>query len=515
MSIYKTLRHCTKDMSMYINIPPQVVIQEDPHLQQLVHKWVKCNKERVFPHQCTPPSVSDTVKQPFDTCQSHHIARQPRHVAQNHKSVKICKQQRPSGTFESMYDVHRQISPHVLASFQQVVSSRKDLPYKTVKDIPCTIVVAPHSPVDSHVIRPSDTHTAEGLKDTTKSIEMAGIEKDILQTLCNKFLQTESSYSVYAVSTTQKSVASNDTTSNDIIAHACYAHISTVGSDMIRQMYLPIVTPSRDQIAKCAIDVCYNKNVQLNVARLLSAHNVKIQHNTDSGSKDPNTVYIDTDTPIQTLGTTICCENLLFGKCRTTSSNNFSLGGGLSKVYAAAVHKYQQYNNVSVGEHITLVPSFHKRTPMVVSLSCPQLNISQVTTYMSTERNHTKLGPNHTTQAVEVTSKMAPFVKLCLETYMKLPLDTIEDLREDNNIPIAHCVAVEHCFAYDALHGLSAYVATHMFSLPTEILNTYVLSSDVVFPPRKEITVYVAVLFGGVATGRMCTHGEHEILNTP
>ncbi|KAJ1466973.1 hypothetical protein T484DRAFT_1756228 [Baffinella frigidus] len=231
---------------------------------------------------------------------------------------------------------------------------------------------------------------------------------------------------------------------------------------------------------------------------------------------EPGNVHINTSQPVQALGTTQCCEELLFGKNRTTSSPGFSVCNDIGITYAKAVHKYQQYSNVSVGANVTLVPTFHKRTPMVVSMSCPQLNLQQVVTSSSVPQNNTKFGPNHTVCAVEVLAKLTPFVKQCCETYMRLPRETVEDLREDGDMPVATCKSIEHCFAHDKANGVNAYVAKHTFSLDTAILNTHAVSSrqragnagtgaaggenaagELTFPLEQKITVYLASLFGG------------------
>jgi hypothetical protein len=464
-------------MSMHIYTPPRHVIQEDPHLQQLAHRWVQCNKERVFSHKCIPPVTSDTSQK---SCITH-----------TSNSNQTTSKPYVQSWFDQADTITKQHNSHVLASYKQVVSSRKDLPFKPT--VHSREIDAPMAP------------DATRVRNNTNQFEMSVVEQDLLKTLCNKFLHTESPCTVPALFNHQ--LVANDTESNDIVAHACIAYISTIGNHTFRQIHLPIIAPSSEQIARCIDDVTYNNNVQLNVAAALSTNNLKVLLNTNTGEckKKANTVYVDANVPVCALGTTTCCADLLFGKYRTSSSSNFCIGNGLSNVYASAVHKYQKYNNVSIGDHITLVPSFHKRTPMIVSLSCPQLKLSKTTTCMSMERTHAKFGPNHATQAVEVTSKLIPFVQLCFDTYMHLTLEIIEDLREDNNMPVADCVTVDHCFAHDADHGISAYVATHSFSLPTEILNTYILSSDLPFPPRKQITVYIAVIFGGVATNRICT----------
>ncbi|KAJ1465349.1 hypothetical protein T484DRAFT_1865110 [Baffinella frigidus] len=90
-----------------------------------------------------------------------------------------------------------------------------------------------------------------------------------------------------------------------------------------------------------------------------------------------------------------------------------------------------------------------------------------------------------------------------------LSAETLEHLREHSDMPVPVSSSVEHCFAHNTAHGVSAYAATHVFSLPTAILNSYTSASasasastaETPFPLEQTITVHVAALFGGPPSG--------------
>ena len=189
-------------------------------------------------------------------------------------------------------------------------------------------------------------------------------------------------------------------------------------------------------------------------------------------------------------------QDLLFGATRITSSTDFAVGVDSGETYGVAADTFLQYGNTRIGDNITLTPSFFKRVPVVGSMNCPQLNLSELVTSFSGLRNNEKFGPNHTTRLVEVMAKLVPFVNKCCETQMRLNPDTVEDLVEDHGMPIATSSNIEHCFAHNPKCGVSAYVGSHTFELPTSILNTYA-PEHTQFPSEKKITVHVAALFAG------------------
>jgi hypothetical protein len=213
-------------------------------------------------------------------------------------------------------------------------------------------------------------------------------------------------------------------------------------------------------------------------------------------------IYIDPMVPVQAIATPQVLQDLLFGESRITSSSAFTVGIDAGETYGVAVNAFLPYGNTRIGNDITLTPSFFRRLPVVVSMSCPQLNISHVATTFSGSRNNLKFGPNHTTRIVEVMAKLVPFVNKCCEAQMGLSSETIDDLIEDKDMPVATCGNVEHCFSNNPECGVSAYVGHHTFTLPTSILNTHSVldkknSTCINFPLEKTFVVHVSALFSG------------------
>ncbi|KAJ1465485.1 hypothetical protein T484DRAFT_1757378 [Baffinella frigidus] len=421
--------------------------------------------------------------------------------------------------------MHTRTSPSAVASLKHVVESRLDLmpsnrpPAVGAESAGIVTKPPPAMPISGAppYRRPPPSCTV-----ATHAADMSSIETRLIMSVCGQFISKSPAHCngyVGTPLTPPHALASigdgmPPTWTKDLVANSCCAYVTTVGAPTPRRVYLPMAPPTREQIARCAENESYNRNVQINVASSLSSEHIPVLLASSANNREPGTVHINTSQPVQALGTTQCCEELLFGKNRTTSSPGFSVCNDIGITYAKAVHKYQQYSNVSVGANVTLVPTFHKRTPMVVSMSCPQLNLQQVVTSSSVPQNNTKFGPNHTVCAVEVLAKLTPFVKQCCETYMRLPRETVEDLREDGDMPVATCKSIEQCFAHDKANGVNAYVAKHTFSLDTAILNTHAVSSrqragnagtgagenaagELTFPLEQKITVYLAALFGG------------------
>ncbi|KAJ1468566.1 hypothetical protein T484DRAFT_1755034 [Baffinella frigidus] len=425
--------------------------------------------------------------------------------------------------------VHPRPCPSAVASLKHVVESRLDLPSNraniagtTPTDTGGAMATRPLPAMPVSSTTPPLRRLPVPCTETAHASDMVSIENAIIMFVSDQLTSKSAAHCTGYVATslapphTPASIRGDMSSNgaNDLVAHSCCAHVTTVGATIARRIYLPMPPPTREQIARCAESDSYNRNVQISVASSLSSE-IPVVLASSASARAPGAVHINTNQPIEALGTTHCCEELLFGKNRTTSSPGFSVCNDMGITYAKAVRKYQQYGNVSVGGNVTLVPTFHKRTPMVVSMSCPQLNLSQVVTSSSVQQTDIKFGPNHVVGAVEVLAKLTPFVKQCCETYMRLPRETVEDLREDGDMPVATCKSLEHCFAHNKENGVSAYVAKHTFSLPTAILNTHAVSSqecakvgnhavggvnaagELTFPLEQDITVYVASLFGG------------------
>ena len=340
--------------------------------------------------------------------------------------------------------------------------------------------------------------------------------------VCDKLLQNDQPY--------QAVIA--DCVSNTPRFQACAHIVSRNPSQstqlLPKQLYLPITIPSPGQIEKCITDALYCKNVLLNLAGVLctacKASNTTVEVVSGepmSGSVGDSTVVVDINLPPVALGDPNSCEELLFGEHRITSSPGFDLTEENGRTYAKAVCMYQVYNNVRIGSNITLVPvkppvtattgtgrrvsisgGFGKCTPMIVSMSCPELCVSQEDVGVSVVANNVKFGPNHATRIVEMMKNLAPFVRRCSELYMKLPTETVADINEDMCMPVPQTVAINHCFTHDASRGMSAYVATHCFSIPVGILNTYTQpikeSGAARFPSEKTLVIHIAVIVGGM-----------------
>jgi hypothetical protein len=481
---------------MYTGVSAHATLNSTEELHALVSTWTTHNKSRIY-LQNQPEASLDT---PIAVYVPTPIANvlPVTHIANHSVSKK---------------------TPYVLASMRQVLESRRDLvDTATKRDIPSTNYhTDPKDPArgnDTNVttndtnIHHTNTYMAVHSRTPTAkqhAVEMANIEKKLLAIVSDRLSCKTPPYNCTAIEPHHERTNTEVdglVVHNDIVAHACFAHIHAVGSPVTRQVYLPIAPPSTSQLVNCADNPSYNKNMITNIAESLSRKDIQVV--LCSGSPQtckPDSLYIDIETPVNAIGTTKCCEDLLFGDNRTTSSPGFCVGGDIGSVYAAAVHKYQKYSNVAVGDQVTLVPSSRQGTMQVVSMTCPQLGLSHIVTGVSGTRIHPKFGPNHTTRIVEVMNELAPFVKLCSERYMSIPQETVHELQEDGTMPVPKSTKTEHCFAHNASHGVHAYVGTHSFSLATGILNTYTTTSP--FSMNHDITVHVAAIFGGMSTGRI------------
>ena len=479
--IYKTLvsyrnyhpRHTQTYMIPSVQIssqPPNLVLCSDCSWQHLAAEWVTNNKSRVYAIQVQHEAADAAVK---------HIAA----VASEASPVPISSQ-----------PVQRavKINEHVLASFRQVASSRLDLQPVDVTPTPIAALSIPARVLtESSVCENSVVvHTAV----------MTAIEKTLITRICDSFLHADPPYS------RSRTVVSNSTRyyMKKAETHStvnCLAQIETLNGDVngvngssVNQLYLPMSPPTQQQLQKCSVDACYKKNVILNLAEIIgSVGNLQVSLHTGKVCDPGRSVHIDPNAPIKALGGISSCESLLFGGFRISSDPDFCVGSEMGKTYATAVHMYQGYSNVTIGPHITLMPVFGKRTPMVVSIRCPELDLSHTEVSASVVRSHPKFGPNHTTRIVEMMPHLASFAKRCSEAVLSLPPEIVSDVHKIDCMPTASVLSVDHSFSHNTEQGISAYVGTHDFSLPVGTLESGV-------PTIKPFRVYLAVLFGEVPT---------------
>lgn len=492
--IYKTLPHCVKYIAMSLTRCVDDVLCGSSEMQESKNAWATENRQRVFAQQTEKRVVAtkETVFNPKHNCHPPNTS---------------------TSTQMPQLFVKSTSSASALASYEQVIASRVDLPSGNInisnssKPSHCSIV---------------DKQCSDELGEHKHATSMAVTEKKIIMSVCDTFMAENIPYcgscATLSAPTHMRTAVPKSNVCQDVVSHACCAYVTPVGASISKRIYLQMAAPSRQQIEECSANENYNKNVQVNVTAALSGENIPVVFSQVTGSVERGTIHINPNTTVKPLGTTECCEKLLFGKNRTTSSPGFAIGMELGSTYANAVRKYQQYGNVSIGDQITLVPMIHKRAPMVISMSCPELNLSQVITTMSGQQTHARFGPNHPARAVEVLANLTPFVQQCCEASMNLPQETIEDLQEDNDMPVPTCKSFEHCFAHDPAHGVGAYVATHVFSLPTAILNTHLVDYNektntgvgggTPFPLETQITVHVASLCGGAVTDRGVNVGQ-------
>jgi hypothetical protein len=339
------------------------------------------------------------------------------------------------------------------------------------------------------------------------------IENMLMRRLCNGFLCEDPLYNRYPASGPKMNLSDQG---KMIPVVTCCAQIVTENSSVsgmsgpyTRQLYLPISTPSPKQIEKCALDSCYKNNVLHNFATVLgSTGNLRVSMNVgsyipghveDTRNTDVlTTLHIDKNAQIEALGSVESCEDLLFGKWRTSCSPDFAVGVENGKTYALSVHKYQQYRNVRIGKNLTLMPIFGRKNPMVISMRCPELSASHTVVSASAVRSHSNFGPNNALRIVEIMAQLAPFVKHCCEVSMALTPATVADVNENCGMPTVKSTSIEHCFTHNADQGVSGYVGTHTFSVDTESLNTLTGSRTSNFPTITQLTVHIAVLAGSV-----------------
>lgn len=453
------------------------VLSSTAELDSLSHQWLVHNRNRIWAKKITVKHVEHHCIPPADVAPAKKTYLRQLHATKT--------------------------SPFSLQSSDSIVASRLDLPSAAGPATPSRVI----SKLVVDEKKPTATGPGFAAEEQQKRA-MSVIENRLIMSVCDCFLKGAPPY--YASQT--------DVFQPDVAHHSCCACVTTAGIARPRRVHLPISAPSLEQIAKCNKDECYNKNVLMNLTGALSRKKISVSFSSLTGPKQHGIVHMQANTRIEALGGTKCCEELLFGACRTTCSDGFNIDNGVGSVYADAVVKYQQYANVSVGEHVTLTPTFHGRTPMVVSMSCPALNMSQVVTGVSPDTLHPKFGPSHPTQVVDVLRKLAPFVTKCADACLRLPVETADDIRQNNDMPVAASTSVDHCFAQNQAHGLSAYVATHVFTLPLVVLQgdaphrcgdaphaehqastTPPVVHRVIVRHEQKITVHVAALFGGAS----------------
>lgn len=450
---------------MYTVYHTHSVLNSTEQLRSLADAWNKNNKLRVYFE-----SKSDTV------VQSNTIP-----VSTNVNSI------HPTTLPRVIRSLHTRSNPYAVASMKQVLASRKDLLSTTEPLIVKTL------PDNTYSM--SSTDVREGTLSSKKCIiDMAQIESQILTILTNTFFSTTPPYS-NSDSTPLSHQRNMTQLKKNVVPRGCFACITQGNPKVSRQVYLPITTPSQEQLSICQKDPSYNKNVIVNIAEALSRNGIQTVMTTGvPNSCKKGLLYIDVSLPVEKLGTTECCEGLLFGNNRRTSSPEFCVGSGIGAAYASAVHLYQTYSNVAIGTQITLVPSTSKGAMQAMSMTCPELNLSHTVTRVSHMRTHPKFGPSHTACIVDIMKEVTSFAKTCSETYMSIPSETLHDIQEDSAMPAVTSSKIDHCFAHSAPHGIGAYVGTHSIVIPTGFLNTYTTSSA--FPLAKDLTIHVACIYG-------------------
>ena len=453
------------------------IIHSDSVLRALSDDWVCKNKTRIHMRETNTLSAqTEAVKPP-----KSEFA-----VNMQEKSTVVPK---------------NKPGPYVMASLRNVLCSRMDLVQVTSAVVPQDQTYRPQVIPNT---RDSSVSYTENLSINTKA--MCTIENKIMTRVCNKFLQQTPPYC-----TSKQTLPVQVPT-----ASSCWAHVTMNDTKNSKNIFLSISAPHTEQIKTCKTNELYNKNMKTNIGHALMSHNVQvIMHPTiDSGSPSSSeytnenqkrspcidAIEIDTTTPIEPLVTEQVLEDLLFEDQRITSSDHFTVDEYVGLTYASAVDVFQKYGNIRIGENVTLTPSFYKRVPFVVSMNCPQTNMRDVVTDFSGVQVHPTFGPNHTTRIPEVMSKLAQFVNRCCETEMGLGQDTVEYLKENNDMPIATSDVIEHCFAYNPTCGVSAYVGKHSFTYETGVLATLaaVNGNSTEGTPthaKKEFIVYVAALF--------------------
>ena len=462
-----------RHMSIQDKMHPSRILCSDSEMQTLTEAWMSHNKSRVYAKQ-TPKCLEHTQQSPCketDTSLPVHIA--------------------PASTAQPTT-----ASPYVLASLRKVVSSRSDLPsvgaqiqLPSPKSVTTSAAAAGTNPLTSY-------HNSQKMRvsEKTHATEMAAIEHQLIMKTLDSQLRT------YVVPSDKAGLVHGlSTGSKDPVAHECRAYITTTDQNGVliqptSKTYLPIAPPSQEQIKEAGENTNYKNNVLQNIADALDGQGIHvvmhsgggITHRVTHSAHDTGTVFLDKNVSLQALGTTSCCEALLFGENRKTSTCNFTLFDEIVVTYAAAVRQYQRYSNVRVNKQIMLVPSFFKRAPLIISMSCPELGLRDVVTRFTRGVNHPKFGSHHPTQVVEVMAELVPFVKQCCHSHMSRRHKIHSD-----KIPSSS--TLDHCFAHDAEHGVSAYVGIHGFTLPVGIMDM-----------DENLIVYVAALFGGTTTLSKC-----------
>ena len=498
---------------MFANTPPHLVLRSDTTIQALYDDWIGSNKSRVYTKSQKCCSMR---REAIEVTTPSQATGQP-------TGQPVCIESRPTSIHENS------TNPYVLASLRNVFASRKDIPSDSSHTL--------STPTNVPEVCTSSAKFAEN--ESMYATTMCAIEKDMMMHVCTSFLVETPPYSTCTPTDPGSTdPGSTDTKSMSIypkitpavpIASACCAHVK-YDSGLTRKIYLPMSAPCPDQISKCQKNALYNSNIQNNIATALQAANVNVVMRTtavetpDTKTNEPltnqpltnqpvlpksidhNTIYMDSGASVQALATPNVLEDIIFGDSRTTSSTGFAVGMDVGATYARAIEAFEKYGSTRIGKNITLTPSFFKKMPMVISMSCPEMNISEVVTGFCGAYDNAKLGPNHATRMVEVMAKMTPFVNKCCESHMGLCKDTVEDLIEDVDMPVATVSNIEHCFAYDPQCGVSAYVGSHDLKLDASIVNTHVgsrvgsrvtSSEHTQFPVTKKFVVHIAALFSG------------------
>ena len=422
-------------------------------------------------------------------------------------------------------------TPSALASLQSVFASRKDLPEERTHTDNIPDGNYNKTPHQSNVRSTFDS--AVFAENESKHVTVMGdLETRMMIHVCDTMLATTPPYSTGTSPigrlTPQGNRGAGCIDEDSVVktaapvASTCCAQIRTNNGGSVRNTYLPISSPSPGQIAKCQKSTSYNSNIQKNIVTALTAANVcaiirstgsqtigdKLNESVDgkvSQKVDANAVYMDTNVPVQSLATPKMLEGIIFGDSCITSSDGFVVSKDIAINYARAIEAFQEHGSTRIGEHLVLSPSFWKKKPMVVSLSCPSLNRSHIVTGFSAVCDNETLGPNHPIREVEVMSKLVPFINKCCEEQMGFSPETVEDLEKDKEMPIATTSSIEHCFAYEPNCGVSVYVGSHVLNLDTEYAQTYRCPGEIDSPRTKaptsqQFVVHVSAIFSGTVT---------------
>ena len=511
-------------MHMLASTPSHEILRSNSEISALYDDWIVQNKSRVYTKSRKLVNMKTE-----STKAATQAVKQATTLASISNGKKITSSSSLQVPGKSTSVPVKSTTPYAVSSLQSVFASRKDIP---ADDIPVEVdTITYNKPTQPENVQSVFSNIDTLTENESKHVTAMGyIETKMMIHVCDNLLATTPPYSsdTSLIDTHtlkgERGVGNRDMSSVGTtavpIASTCCAQLRTNNGCLLRKIYLPICSSSPDQVLKCQNNTIYNSNVQTNIAKALTAANARViirspesqtidtklherVDRTGSEEVDVHAVYIDTNTPVQSLVTPHVLEGIIFGDSCTTSSTDFAIDKDVGVNYAHAIEAFQQYGSTRIGENITLTPSFFKKAPTVFSLSCPSLKMSEIVTGFSAVRDNEKLGPNHPNKMVEVMSNLVPFINKCCEAQMGLSSETVEDLVEDKAMPIATTSSIEHCFAYEPQCGVSVYVGSHYLKLSDlDHLNSYIISDgtdsqQTEFPASKRFVVHVSSIFSG------------------